>query len=44
MDVYEANDLFAPALQEYKDLKQYFKAGFHFSGSGSSFFKPKGIQ
>ena len=44
MDVHEANDLFAPALQEYKDLKQYFKPGFHFSGSGSSFFKPKGIQ
>ena len=39
MDVKEANDLFAPALQEYKELKEHFRAGYHFSGSGSSFFK-----
>lgn len=37
----EANDLFEPALQEYTELKQYYKAGYHFSGSGSSFFKIK---
>ena len=39
MDVQVANDLFAPALQEYKELKSLYKAGYHFSGSGSSFFK-----
>jgi len=38
MDINVANDLFAPALQEYKELKEHFHAGFHFSGSGSSFF------
>lgn len=37
----EANDLFKPALQEYKELKNHFRAGYYFSGSGSSFFKPK---
>lgn len=41
MDVKEANDLFAPALQEYKELKNHYKHGYHFSGSGSSFFKMK---
>ena len=41
MSIEEANDLFAPALQEYKELKEHFRAGFHFSGSGSSFFKVK---
>jgi 4-diphosphocytidyl-2-C-methyl-D-erythritol kinase len=41
MDVKEANDLFAPALQEYKELKNHYKHGYHFSGSGSSFFKIK---
>jgi 4-diphosphocytidyl-2-C-methyl-D-erythritol kinase len=35
----QANDLFEPALQEYKELKQHYKSGFHFSGSGSSFFR-----
>lgn len=35
----EANDLFAPALQEYPELKQHYKQGYFFSGSGSSFFK-----
>lgn len=39
MDADEANDLFKPALQEYKELKNSFRAGYYFSGSGSSFFK-----
>ncbi|MBU1659386.1 4-(cytidine 5'-diphospho)-2-C-methyl-D-erythritol kinase [bacterium] len=39
----EANDLFKPALQEYSELKKYYKHGWHFSGSGSSFFKLKEI-
>lgn len=37
----EANDLFEPALQAYKELKQHYQTGYHFSGSGSSFFKIK---
>jgi 4-diphosphocytidyl-2-C-methyl-D-erythritol kinase len=37
----ELNDLFKPALQEYKDLKSHYKNGYFFSGSGSSFFKVK---
>ncbi len=37
----EANDLFEPALQEYKELKNHYRHGFHFSGSGSSFFRVK---
>ncbi|MFT5661628.1 MAG: 4-diphosphocytidyl-2-C-methyl-D-erythritol kinase [Sulfurimonas sp.] len=39
MDVKEANDLYAPALKEYKQLESHYKAGYHFSGSGSSFFR-----
>ncbi|MDQ7042393.1 MAG: 4-(cytidine 5'-diphospho)-2-C-methyl-D-erythritol kinase [Sulfurimonas sp.] len=39
MSADEANDLFKPALQEYKELKNHFRAGYFFSGSGSSFFK-----
>ena len=35
----EANDLFKPALQEYKELKEHYRHGYYFSGSGSSFFK-----
>lgn len=35
----EANDLFLPALKEYKQLKKQHKSGYYFSGSGSSFFK-----
>jgi 4-diphosphocytidyl-2-C-methyl-D-erythritol kinase len=35
----EANDLFAPALQEYPQLTQHQKEGYFFSGSGSSFFR-----
>jgi 4-diphosphocytidyl-2-C-methyl-D-erythritol kinase len=41
MSADEANDLFKPALQEYKELKNYYKYGYYFSGSGSSFFKIK---
>jgi len=37
----EANDLFEPALQGYRELKQHYKSGYHFSGSGSSFFRVK---
>ena len=39
MNADEANDLFKPALQEYKDLKNHYIHGYFFSGSGSSFFK-----
>jgi 4-diphosphocytidyl-2-C-methyl-D-erythritol kinase len=39
MSAREANDLFEPALQEYKDLKSHYKHGYYFSGSGSSFFR-----
>ena len=41
MDADEANDLFRPAKQEYSELQQHHKDGWHFSGSGSSFFKLK---
>ena len=41
MSVEEANDLFHPAMQEYKELRRYYKHGYHFSGSGSSFFRIK---
>jgi len=41
MSAQEANDLFAPALQEYSELKNHYKHGYFFSGSGSSFFKIK---
>jgi 4-diphosphocytidyl-2-C-methyl-D-erythritol kinase len=41
MSADEANDLFKPALHEYKDLKNYYKQGYYFSGSGSSFFRVK---
>jgi 4-diphosphocytidyl-2-C-methyl-D-erythritol kinase len=41
MNAQEANDLFNPALQEYTDLKNYYKEEYYFSGSGSSFFKVK---
>jgi len=37
----EANDLFAPALSCYGELKEYVKDGWFFSGSGSSFFRVK---
>ena len=41
MSADEANDLFKPALQEYQKLKVHYKAGWYFSGSGSSFFRVK---
>ena len=41
MSADEANDLFKPALQEYKELKNHYKHGCYFSGSGSSFFRLK---
>ncbi|MCW8953934.1 MAG: 4-(cytidine 5'-diphospho)-2-C-methyl-D-erythritol kinase [Sulfurimonas sp.] len=41
MSVDEANDLFKPALQEYKELKNHYRHGYYFSGSGSSFFRVK---
>lgn len=39
--IHEANDLFAPALYEYGELKNHYKNGYYFSGSGSSFFRAK---
>ncbi|MCK9491969.1 MAG: 4-(cytidine 5'-diphospho)-2-C-methyl-D-erythritol kinase [Sulfurimonas sp.] len=41
MNIGEANDLFKPAIHEYKELKEHYRTGFHFSGSGSSFFRVK---
>ena len=41
MSATEANDLFEPALQEYKELKNHYRQGYFFSGSGSSFFRVK---
>ena len=41
MSAKEANDLFEPALQEYPQLKNHYRQGYFFSGSGSSFFKIK---
>ncbi|MBD3823734.1 MAG: 4-(cytidine 5'-diphospho)-2-C-methyl-D-erythritol kinase [Epsilonproteobacteria bacterium] len=41
MKVDEANDLFKPALHEYKELKDHYRHGWFFSGSGSSFFRIK---
>ncbi|QOP41900.1 4-(cytidine 5'-diphospho)-2-C-methyl-D-erythritol kinase [Sulfurimonas marina] len=40
----EANDLFAPALQEYPQLKKHYRQGYFFSGSGSSFFKVQEVN
>ncbi|MFA6193127.1 MAG: 4-(cytidine 5'-diphospho)-2-C-methyl-D-erythritol kinase [Sulfurimonas sp.] len=39
MSVEEANDLYKPALQGYPELQNHCKEGWHFSGSGSSFFR-----
>lgn len=41
MSADEANDLFKPALQAYKELKEHYRHGYYFSGSGSSFFRLK---
>jgi 4-diphosphocytidyl-2-C-methyl-D-erythritol kinase len=35
----EANDLLEPALSLYPKLKEHYRHGWFFSGSGSSFFK-----
>ena len=43
MRIDEVNDLYNPALQEYKDLKDSYKKGYYFSGSGSSFFRVKDV-
>ncbi len=37
----EANDLFEPALHLYSKLKDSYKKGWFFSGSGSTFFRIK---
>lgn len=37
----DLNDLYLPALNLYPKLKDYYKEGYFFSGSGSSFFKLK---
>ena len=37
----ELNDLYLPALKLYPELKDYYKEGYFFSGSGSSFFRLK---
>ena len=42
MSADEANDLFKPAFLEYSELKNHYKYGYYFSGSGSSFFRVKG--
>ncbi|MDQ1245131.1 MAG: 4-diphosphocytidyl-2-C-methyl-D-erythritol kinase [Campylobacterota bacterium] len=42
MSADEANDLFKPALELYKELKNHYRHGYYFSGSGSSFFRVKG--
>jgi len=41
MDTKSANDLFAPALYCYPGLSLHVRDGWFFSGSGSSFFRPK---
>ncbi len=39
LTIFEANDLYAPALSLNDELKKYDKKAWFFSGSGSSFFK-----
>lgn len=41
LDIRKANDLYEASLDIYKDLKEYEKENWYFSGSGSSFFKVK---
>ena len=41
MDAAQANDLFEPAKLLYPKLKEHYKEGWFFSGSGSSFFRVK---
>lgn len=38
-NIYEANDLYEPAITTKPELKEYEKQDWYFSGSGSSFFK-----
>ena len=38
-NIYEANDLYEPAITTKPELKEYAKKNWYFSGSGSSFFK-----
>jgi len=38
-NIYEANDLYEPAITTKPELKEYAKEDWFFSGSGSSFFK-----
>lgn len=38
-NIYEANDLYEPAITTKPELKEYEKENWYFSGSGSSFFK-----
>lgn len=40
----EANDLYAPAIKLYPELKKYEKESYFFSGSGSSYFKIKSVK
>ncbi|WP_345992467.1 4-(cytidine 5'-diphospho)-2-C-methyl-D-erythritol kinase [Sulfurimonas sp. HSL-1716] len=40
----EANDLFKPALHNYPKLKESYRQGYFFSGSGSSFFYMKEVK
>lgn len=40
-NINEANDLYLPALDAYKELENYAKKEWFFSGSGSSFFRIK---
>ena len=40
-NIFEANDLYEPALKSYPQLVNYAKKDWFFSGSGSSFFKVK---
>ncbi len=41
LSIDEANDLYKPALALYSDLSLHVKENYFFSGSGSSFFRPK---
>tara|TARA_R110002033_G_scaffold171116_1_gene216152 strand:- start:1434 stop:2210 length:777 start_codon:yes stop_codon:yes gene_type:complete len=41
LNIFEANDLYEPALKSYPQLEDYAKKDWFFSGSGSSFFKVK---
>ena len=38
-NIYDANDLYEPAITSKPELKAFAKKNWYFSGSGSSFFK-----